>query len=68
MIQPPSPFASGGDIRRVAVDGTHTLVASLGDSLAGITVAKDGPTCPSLGDGTTIVKVPTNHRGAKLIR
>ena len=31
-----------GDIRRVAPDGTHTLVASLGDRLAGITVAKDG--------------------------
>lgn len=31
-----------GDILRVASDGTHTLVASLGDSLAGVTVLKDG--------------------------
>jgi hypothetical protein len=23
---------------------------------------------PMLGDGTTIIKVPTNHRGASLIR
>lgn len=31
-----------GDILRIASDGTHTLVASTGDPLAGITVAKDG--------------------------
>ena len=31
-----------GDIRRVAADGTHTLVASVGDRLSGITVAKNG--------------------------
>src|SRR5262245_50582783 len=33
---------TNGDIRRVAADGSHTLVASTGDRLAGITVAKDG--------------------------
>lgn len=31
-----------GDIRRVAPDGSHTLVASTGDRLAGLTMAKDG--------------------------
>jgi sugar lactone lactonase YvrE len=32
----------GGDILRVAPDGTHVVVASTGDSLAGVTVGKDG--------------------------
>jgi hypothetical protein len=32
----------GGDIRRIAPDGTHVVVASTGDRLAGITVGKDG--------------------------
>jgi sugar lactone lactonase YvrE len=31
-----------GDLLRVALDGTHTLVASLGEEIAGLTVAKDG--------------------------
>lgn len=31
-----------GDVRRVAPDGTHTLLAALGDRLAGLTVLKDG--------------------------
>ena len=33
---------TNGDVRRVAADGSHTLVGSTGDSLAGITVMKDG--------------------------
>jgi sugar lactone lactonase YvrE len=31
-----------GDVRRVAPDGSHTLLASLGDPLAGVTVLRDG--------------------------
>jgi len=31
-----------GDVRRVAADGSHTLLASTGDRLAGISVTKDG--------------------------
>src|SRR5262245_6789013 len=31
-----------GDIRRVAPDGSHTLLVSIGDPLAGLTVMKDG--------------------------
>jgi sugar lactone lactonase YvrE len=31
-----------GEVRRVAPDGTHTVVASTGDRLAGITAMKDG--------------------------
>src|SRR5258705_3653521 len=31
-----------GDVHRVAADGSHTVVASTGDRLAGITVAQDG--------------------------
>jgi sugar lactone lactonase YvrE len=31
-----------GDVRRVAPDGSHALLASTGDRLAGITVTKDG--------------------------
>jgi hypothetical protein len=31
-----------GDVRRVAPDGTHTLLVALGDRLAGVSVLKDG--------------------------
>src|SRR5260221_7024023 len=34
--------AADGDIHRVASDGSHTVVASTGDRLSGIAVAKDG--------------------------
>jgi len=31
-----------GDLRRVAPDGTHTLLGNVGDRLAGVTVLRDG--------------------------
>lgn len=34
--------SAGGEVRRVAPDGTHTLLADVGDRLAGITVLRDG--------------------------
>jgi glucose/arabinose dehydrogenase len=71
-----------GRITRLAADGSATVLAETGESLAGLTTLRDGRLLaawfgpglflanfgPAPGDGTTVLRVPYTLRGAKLSR